>query len=400
MRRLFNSFPLSFGKTAIIYPMILAVALILAQSVKMAASYILFLFVLLLPTISLVQLLTARFCISAHIRLSDSTVKKNSPLRVLVSVKNSSPLPFSTVRAVLTLPDQDKVSCTESHIIFSLIPFSHCRIERNAIFALRGEYEIALAELWASDVFRAVNIKIPVKASGKVLVLPRIFQLPEETAPKTVSPGNPIPRPGDSRMQGEPENIRIYERGDSPKSIHWKLSSKSEDILVKELSGEDRPAVKIFCDLEKDANEDEFSSLMHADLVIEGAIAVCRRELSLGKGSVISWLSDDGPTFLPVRSEAELMENMPTLCRIKPSPLSDHPTVLCRDPRLPKGPAVFAAAHMGEEKVKNYLVAADRNAELVLCRSKAEKDSAESTVNRGLNALSSAGVRITEFTAP
>ena len=126
MRRFLNSFPLSFGKTAIIYPIILAVALILAQSVKMAASYILFLFVLLLPLVSLLQLLTARFCISAHIRLSDSTVKKNSPLRVLVAVKNSSPLPFSTIRAVLSLPAPGKVGCTESHIVFSLIPFSHC----------------------------------------------------------------------------------------------------------------------------------------------------------------------------------------------------------------------------------------------------------------------------------
>lgn len=74
-----------------------------------------------------------------------------------------------------------------------------------------------------------------------VLVYPALRSLSPEEIPAALDPGW---RERDRRGQGASlRNLRPYRPGDDPRLLHWKISAKAGDLMVKELADEDRPRV-------------------------------------------------------------------------------------------------------------------------------------------------------------
>lgn len=398
--------PIRLSTGAILYPVLLFGALVFAQSLKMAVSHIVFIFVALLPLISAVQLIAARLGLAVSLRVSEDTVKKNSPLRIFIYAKNRTPLPFSLVSATLSLPDGKWLRCVPQRIYFSLVPFSDCRIEKNISFPIRGEYEVKLDEVWVSDLFRCVWLRIPTRGREEVLVLPRTVKYPPDSVTDGHSFDEITEKQGIERIHGDTENIRAYEIGDSPKNIHWKLSSKSESLLVREYSGDGRSTTRIICDLETHhmnatrtapTEEAEVSDLINADLVIEGAIAVCRRELNLGRTAVITWLDGNEKVAVTIRSELELSENLRRLCMAPMSESSGHVRKLCENLELPAGTTVFVSAYLDELVARECISASSIGTEFVFCTEKESKNTDSAELSKNLNLLSQTGMYITEL---
>ena len=92
-------------------------------------------------------------------------------------------------------------------------------------------------------------MRIPVKAMATVYVLPRRTAIEEtlalsvsDSAARTVHALTAVDRL-------EVSDIREYRAGDSLKSIHWKLSSKSEEFVVKDYNTGTSDQTVVFCDL-------------------------------------------------------------------------------------------------------------------------------------------------------
>ena len=115
----------------------------------------------------------------------------------------------------------------------------------------------------------------------------------------------------------EPSDIRSYLRGDSLKSIHWKLSAKSEELIVKDYSRSTGRDILIVADLEGHYRHNpaaevrtpapeytEVIDQLNSDLVVESCLAAAERELRYGNRVTLCWLSETPvgpkPNLLPV----------------------------------------------------------------------------------------------------
>ena len=320
LRAFFERLPIGFGAQAILYPIILFAALVYAQMDKTALSHALFVLVLLLPVGAIIQLVIAAFSIRAVVRVPEKTVEKRKLFPIFIGVTNRGPLVFAFVEAVLQLPNGRASNAKAERVMMSLLPFSSCRIERGIEFAYRGEYDVGVSCVYVYDLSRTLRLRIDLNATQRVFVLPRRLELLLPAAHGEEQ--GEISAIRNANGYAEAIDTRAYMLGDSLKRVHWKLTSKSEDIIVRDGEESRGAHVLVMCDLEPyysgDASEDmpvprqdaEMDArLAMADAIVETALAVALRELTVGNRVTLSWIEDGVPVYVRLDSVGDYEAN-------------------------------------------------------------------------------------------
>lgn len=166
----------------------------------------------------------------------DDTQQDGSERTGAITVTNHSFLPMPRLRITLSCRNCRTGERAETALELSLLP----KQRKKAAFAfeglLCGKIEIAVADARFSDVFGLFQRKLPWKVRESFTVLPNLFQpsislghsflaMPDSDAYSPYKPGSD---------PGETFAIREYVPGDAVRSIHWKLSEKTDKTMVRE----------------------------------------------------------------------------------------------------------------------------------------------------------------------
>lgn len=227
---------------------LMAIAVVMTQALRSPVSHMLFWFVAILLPISVVYLLIGFFAIQVYVSANQTQTEKEKPLEYEVSIINSSPLCFPTLETVISVPRQDGVRCGAQRLILFLMPLGSYEIRHETTFRFRGTYEIGMDCLYISDLFRMFRLRRDIDLYHTVLVYPRKLPLDDRT---TLSVSE-VPSSSTHRLRGDDPgeigNLREYRPGDGLKSVHWKLSSKAQDLLIKEYETDLHRRVYVLCD--------------------------------------------------------------------------------------------------------------------------------------------------------
>ncbi len=232
-----------------VYLILLGVSLIFTQALLSKISHIFFWFMLLLPLPMLLYALVAKSALTVTMISESATTEKNTPYTYEFDIENHSPLAFPFIDAILSIPQSNSVRCTQRTVRLSMAPLSAYHMKNTVAFRFRGTYDIGVKCFYVYDFFRMFRIRVPVSYLTSVYVLPRrlsmddlLAQAVADSTVRTVS--SPLVF---DRL--EVSDIRDYRMGDSLKSIHWKLSSKAEELIVKEHNTGTSDQTVIFCDM-------------------------------------------------------------------------------------------------------------------------------------------------------
>ena len=231
------------------YVILFVVALVFTQALLSKVSNIFFWFIFLLPFVLLVYTLIARASLSVNMLCESVTTEKNTPYTYEFSLDNRSILALPFVEAQVSIPQSNAVRCTERTVRLSMAPLTGYRMKNTVSFRFRGTYDIGVKCLYVYDFFRIFRARLDVENLTTVYVLPRRLDL-DETAAHSIS--DDTARTVRSPLvvdKLEVSDIRDYRNGDSLKSIHWKLSSKSETFIVKDYNTGTSNQTVVFCDL-------------------------------------------------------------------------------------------------------------------------------------------------------
>ena len=91
-------------------------------------------------------------------------------------------------------------------------------------------------------------------------------------------------------------SIREYRDGDLLRSVHWKLSAKKDDLIVKVLDGQRSTESAIIMDLNS-YYDDINSNLNATDAVIESALTICNNLLTQGQNCLTIWYDNNNKTI-------------------------------------------------------------------------------------------------------
>lgn len=217
-----------------------------------------------------------------------------------------------------------------------------------------GRLYVSVKSVTLTDAFGILPMRARVKAAARMTVLPELF--PVETGERRFSAeaeDGYAEKKGDDRT--EIFALREYRAGDDVRQIHWKLSSKLDELSLKEASLPTNRARLLFWDkkgapAQIDALADSVASVANALLERGEAFRLCYPE----RDELIEW---------EIADETTLLQAIPALARCAASPD-------CPRPKMEGyGNILYFSAQYNEE------FAADERVVQILC-TESERDDA------------------------
>ena len=273
---------------AVIYGVLYVYAVILTQLLRSPVSNVFFWFMVTAAPLSFLFLIIGKSVIQVYVHSDVSNTEKLSPVEYEIRVINQSPIPYPFVEATVTQPDNEGVRCNEERISLSLIPFGGYIVKEKISFRFRGLYEIGVKELYITDVLHIFRLRVEYKNYSNVTVSPRVLGIRKRGERSVSDIPTPVVRVLDNRDLSEINNIREYRNGDSMKSVHWKLSTKSDELMVREFSTNNDRNTYVFADMSAPTPPPEAEKEAAREKLKKAQKTVNRKRVLKGTGNIFT----------------------------------------------------------------------------------------------------------------
>ena len=288
-------------KTAVIYLLIFAVITLLMICYHSKLTSVLFIFMLVLPVISFLLLFISKLLLKVELICKEPFAEKKTPVDITVKITNRFIIPLYLTEIYATLPLKSKESFCYQNTLMSLAPFSTVKIKYDSPIKLRGVYEFGIDKVKISDLFNIFYLVKKIRINKEFTVLPRKLII------------NPITNTGESEMESSVPNptalqkhsyagVKPYEPGDPVKSIHWTMSAKQDNLMVKQFENSAGGRCIILADLNGYFPFEE-ENHEYTDTVIEIMLALDISLISANQTCLNIW-------YKPEKKECESLECM------------------------------------------------------------------------------------------
>ncbi len=259
-------------RNRIVFLILFVLSLVLCYFYKGQVSSMFLYGLLLLPMVSLGYMIFIYFRFKYWQELDKKFVTKGEAVKFKFSIHNESILlyPLIKVRFYNMNSLFEKTFADKS---FMINPLKKKDYELSFECKYRGYYEFGINSIFIGDLLGLFCIKHEVLTPKCITVYPRIIPL-SKFAMINSNIGD-TEKVGRSNYEDNTmiSDTRKYVQGDSIKRIHWKLTAKKQDLLVKNYENSLQTAVNLIVDLTSNNYSNKENALIE-DIVIESAIAV------------------------------------------------------------------------------------------------------------------------------
>lgn len=228
-----------------------------------------------------------------------SLAEKNQKITISVNVKNKSKIPMVHFQIVLCMEN----TFTGEKIKYKVRENIGANRTKNVSVPIKvkecGNIIITLEKAVLFDVLYALKGKIKIKEVAKIGILPECHLIPLEISRKTRDFIADADEYSDSESGDDPSEtyqIREYRASDSIHDIHWKLSAKSDELLVKERGKPLGSVVLIWIDLSSDSKSDRKTINKRIINVLELAASLSLSLIEEKCVHMVSWYECENKT--------------------------------------------------------------------------------------------------------
>ncbi|HZK33754.1 MAG TPA: DUF58 domain-containing protein [Bacillota bacterium] len=184
--------------------------------------------------------------------VTPAIVKKGERARLTLQVHNNKPFIYPFIRLYYQTPISYLKGETEEDSL-SILPFQHGEISHEFECSIRGKYPLGITRVEVGDMFGLFKFKMDLtkKAYHKLPILnvyPRIINLNYLPIPQISQEGLLKDRLKKTEEAATISDVQQHQYGDPMKKIHWKISSKLQDLYVINYETTTQPHTMIFMD--------------------------------------------------------------------------------------------------------------------------------------------------------
>ena len=217
--------------------------------------------------------------LTVRCKMEKTSVSRGEHVRLRVMLRHQCPLPV----APLTLR---VCSASEEETYPLLCParaFRFGDVRQTLFCAHVGCFPFGVEEIRVSDLFGLFSFKAKLSdiATETLTVLPRV----NLCAPLSFSPGDSDDESLTARAFEDatmPTDLRAYQPGDELKKIHWKLSMRRKELLVRVYEQPSKPDAVLLVDCAPPAVPDGVDAGAVRDAICEAAASVASVALDAG----------------------------------------------------------------------------------------------------------------------
>ena len=293
------------------YLILAATMLVCGLSTGAQAYYLVAFTLILLLIISFASALLALLTVKVEMKGLKARVNRGDTLMTIFTVRYFSPLPISAIRLKLSVPS---AFSPNQEISVPALPFVKKLFRWRIACPHRGVFEAGIVRIYASDLFGLVTLS---RKSGmrlvRVDVAPRVPRdLPMELKGGDIGPET-ISRSDEDTAS--PSDVRKWQDGDPLKKVHWKLTARKREVMVRVYEESARPDTLIIPDLtEVSAMKDQ--ALAIEDCVCEACLGIAKAQLESGY-PVRMPLTSKTPSEIAGQFPSDIAAYVDALMRVK-----------------------------------------------------------------------------------
>lgn len=269
-------------RNRVIYILLAIVCVAFSMLYKSSITTILLVIILAYPIIAAVLTTVELMFVKAEFSEKRLVGDKNTPFEYYIMVKNGSVFPCAPMEVICLLPDPDTAVFSERRIYVSLSPFSAARLAIEGRHQYRGCFSAVIRKISVVDPLRIIRISKKSSDNMTMVFLPRRISLDEITSASVGEDNFTRPSPITNDKE-DFSHVRDYREGDVIQMVHWKLTAKLDELMIKQYDSINDRRAMILCDW----NSGEGDLFLRMDTVIETAIAFVRDALDCGIHSTI-----------------------------------------------------------------------------------------------------------------
>jgi uncharacterized protein (DUF58 family) len=256
----------------ILYFCMLLLSFIFVYSYGGKIPYAFFYALLFMPLFSFVYLLAAFSSFNYTQNMDSEFIIKGDKVRLLVKLNNKSILFYPLIKITFNAFKSLSAGQSQSENVF-LAPFSQKIIAFDTACNYRGRYEIELEAIEFSDFLGIIKLDRKKKQNTIITVYPKILPVNQLNQKNDLSPDALFASGKQTEDMVILSDIRKYVFGDPFKKIHWKLSAKANELMVKNFQKTAEINTLLVLDLKRNPHQKE-TNIIIEDKVIEALIAV------------------------------------------------------------------------------------------------------------------------------
>ena len=226
-------------RAKVLYAALLVIAVLFLILYRGKLSMELLIFAVLFPIPLWVSTFLLKRALHLRVLHSKEPILKGKPWQWIVEIENNSI--FSTANALLKLEYYNSLT-GKTQPLTLMVPVMSRNTQRVRLSfhtATCGVMRLHLTELSLYDPLRLFCRKQPLDLTDQIVIMPaptdlRISEFPPMPQPDADSCEYSKNQAGDD--PSEIFDLHAYREGDSVSRIHWKLSSKLDNLMVKEYS--------------------------------------------------------------------------------------------------------------------------------------------------------------------
>lgn len=187
---------------------------------------------------SLVMCAIARKGLTFNFTTTSKSIHKDTPINIEVTVKNKSYIPISNVVMIFEYFNSLDAKPHKMTITIPSTPKGINTISFDINSKYCGIVNVKLFQTKVYDNLKLFCMRKRHQQECSILVMPRVHDIPivVENVSSEVLESNVFSKTKSGDDCSEVFDVRQYQEGDKLNRVHWKLSSKNEDIYVKEYS--------------------------------------------------------------------------------------------------------------------------------------------------------------------
>jgi len=264
------------SRRTLLFLLTLATLLAVALSTGAAIYYLLFGMLQMMLLSSLISTLVTLLTLRIGSDTPTQRLSRGEDAQLYFTIRHTCPLPISAVELSLATPDD----VFFSRVIVSIRPFRHFSVERSLPCPHRGVYEMGVVSVAVRDVFSLITLSRKVRGVKSVAeVSPRVYPLRPIQLTAGDSGAETITRMTEDMSC--PVSVRDYREGDTLKKIHWKLTMRRMEPVVRTYEESIKPDTLILMATQPVSAMHE-TALTITDALCETAASVARAQLRAG----------------------------------------------------------------------------------------------------------------------
>lgn len=272
--------------------------------------------IILIPVMLVLAFYLSRKCVAA-VAVPYYHTHKDNEFKVVVSLKNNSILPISSLKVRLrcvsgfdgrewTMSDEAMLDSRGEAVLEFYLKSSYC-----------GKYMFNAHSVRVYDYLRLFGIKIKNSGLGDaVMVLPRFRQIfiGGNAVTKNKHEWEQYSHTSSGEDTSEVFDLHQYRPGDTLQKVHWKLTAKTDEVMVKEYSMPVKSIVLLFADLF--CEDIKGISREKQDCFLEVLAALSWSMTKQNLPHVVIWHSveKNGLVTVVVESEGDVYEMVESIC--------------------------------------------------------------------------------------